>query len=193
MSFNPSSFFAGVGTVFVAIAVGFGGGAMMTATTQKKPDGPNRLERIASTSAAAPPAAMGPESAIAPLVAAPPTPAENMPQRVDQTPAPPSVSTDTSGSQRPQAPPTAPASASPEAIHETQTAPASGQVSESAKSSERNRRAERRTNEPRKWTERKRPRLESVDVAVARREPVVMREVVEEEERTPRFGLFGRD
>ncbi|MDB5505295.1 MAG: hypothetical protein JWR89_5197 [Tardiphaga sp.] len=192
MSFSPSSFFAGVGTVFVAIAVGFGGGAMMTATTQKKTDGPNRLERIASTSEAAPPAAMGPESATAPLVTASASLAESTPRRVDQPSAPASVSIDTSGSQRPQAAPTASAPASSEAIHEAQASPASVQVSGSVKSVERSRRAERRTNEPRKWTERKRPRQEFVDIAVARREPIVMREVAEEE-RTPPFGFFGQD
>jgi hypothetical protein len=53
MAFNMTSFFVGVGTVFAAVAVGFGGGAMMTSTT--KVEQPNKLERaVASTPAPSP-------------------------------------------------------------------------------------------------------------------------------------------
>lgn len=53
MSFSPVSFFAGVGTVFVAISVGFGGGFMMTNATQK-PETPNRVERVTSAAGGVP-------------------------------------------------------------------------------------------------------------------------------------------
>ena len=43
MAFSNSSFFAGIGTAFAAIAVGFAGGAMITT---RAVDQPNRLERI---------------------------------------------------------------------------------------------------------------------------------------------------
>jgi hypothetical protein len=49
MAFNMTSFFVGVGTVFAAIVVGFGGGAMMTSTTRVEP---NKLERAAASTPA---------------------------------------------------------------------------------------------------------------------------------------------
>src|SRR3954447_15718158 len=48
MTFNPVSYFAGIGTVFVAVAVGFGGGLLITSSDHKA-DPPNRLERIAAS------------------------------------------------------------------------------------------------------------------------------------------------
>jgi hypothetical protein len=48
MAFSNSSYFAGVGTAFAAIALGFAGGAMIT-TSAVQP--PNRLERVASNAA----------------------------------------------------------------------------------------------------------------------------------------------
>jgi len=53
MPFSSSSYFAGVATAFVAVAVGFAGGAMVT-TSAVQP--PNRLERVTS-SAPLPPSA----------------------------------------------------------------------------------------------------------------------------------------
>jgi hypothetical protein len=49
MAFSTTSFLAGVGTVFAAIVVGFGGGAMMTSTTRVEP---NKLERAAASTPA---------------------------------------------------------------------------------------------------------------------------------------------
>ena len=48
MSFNASSYFAGVATVVVATAVGFSGGFMITKDTSKTPPA-TRVERVAST------------------------------------------------------------------------------------------------------------------------------------------------
>ena len=48
MTFNPTSFFAGIGTVFVAIGVGFGGGLVMTNSVHKA-EPPNRVERVAAS------------------------------------------------------------------------------------------------------------------------------------------------
>jgi hypothetical protein len=45
MAFSGSSYFAGIGTAFAAIAVGFAGGAMVT-TSAVQP--PNRLERVSA-------------------------------------------------------------------------------------------------------------------------------------------------
>jgi len=45
MAFSTTSFFAGVGTVFIAVTLGFLGGAMITTSPQMEP---NRLERVAA-------------------------------------------------------------------------------------------------------------------------------------------------
>jgi len=45
MAFSTTSFFAGVGTAFVAITLGFAGGAMITASPKVEP---NRVERVAA-------------------------------------------------------------------------------------------------------------------------------------------------
>jgi len=50
MAFSTTSFFAGVGTVFVAVTLGFAGGAMITNSPQMEP---NRLERVAAGAQAA--------------------------------------------------------------------------------------------------------------------------------------------
>jgi hypothetical protein len=64
MAFSGSSYFAGIGTAFAAIAVGFAGGAMVT-TRAVQP--PNRLERVAApvapTNADPAPAAVASSSA----------------------------------------------------------------------------------------------------------------------------------
>jgi hypothetical protein len=46
MAFSGSSYFAGIGTTFVAVAIGFAGGALVT-TSAVQP--PNRLERVTSS------------------------------------------------------------------------------------------------------------------------------------------------
>jgi hypothetical protein len=51
MAFSTTSFFAGVGTVFVAVTLGFAGGAMITSSPQMEP---NRLERVAASAQATP-------------------------------------------------------------------------------------------------------------------------------------------
>jgi hypothetical protein len=64
MAFNTTSFFAGVGTVFAAITLGFAGGAMITTSPKVEP---NRLERVA---ASAPVIAARTEAPATPLVPA---------------------------------------------------------------------------------------------------------------------------
>ena len=49
MSFSTTSFLAGVGTVFAAVALGFAGGAMITTSPKVEP---NRLERVTAGAAA---------------------------------------------------------------------------------------------------------------------------------------------
>jgi hypothetical protein len=54
MAFSTTSFFAGVGTVFAAITIGFAGGAMITTSPKLEP---NRLERVAASAPAVTPSA----------------------------------------------------------------------------------------------------------------------------------------
>jgi hypothetical protein len=56
MAFSMTSFFAGVGTVFAAIAIGFAGGTMITSSPKLEP---NRLERVAASAPGVTSAAAG--------------------------------------------------------------------------------------------------------------------------------------
>jgi len=85
MAFNTTSFFAGVGTVLVAVTLGFAGGALITGSPQKEP---NRLERVAAGAQARPsdasvrPAARAAMPSPEPSVAANSEPAPTSPDRV---------------------------------------------------------------------------------------------------------------
>src|SRR6185503_14469131 len=91
--FSTSSFFAGVGTVVVTMALGFGGGVLLTgAFTGGEVRQPNKLERQAVDQSQIKPAAAPvpvipkvPEPQIQAAVTAPATPS---PAGVPPTPAP---------------------------------------------------------------------------------------------------------
>ena len=57
MAFNTASYFAGVGSVFGAVILGFAGGATITTTARIDP--PNRLERVMSSAPLASPTSGG--------------------------------------------------------------------------------------------------------------------------------------
>jgi hypothetical protein len=159
MAFNPVSFFAGIGTVAAAIAVGFGGGLFMTNTVHKS-EAPNRLERVASSAPLATPAApqapaspiqasIAPDATPAPAPAAEPRSSAS-PQQVTppQPPQPPPVQTTQAANQQPAVatdppPPLARESAKPQ-----------DQDNDARKI------ADRRHTERRKWAERKRRQQE---------------------------------
>jgi hypothetical protein len=201
MAFNPASFFAGIGTVAVAIALGFGGGIFMTNSVHKS-EPPNRLERVASstplTSPAAPQDSASPiQASIAPDATPAPAPAPEprssaSHQQVTppQPPQPPPVQTTQAANQQPAVatdppPPLARESAKPQ-----------DQDSDARKI------ADRRHAERRKWAERKRRQQEleatTADVRridrddgsreVVRREVVDQRDIIE----MPRRGFFGQ-
>src|ERR1700742_3606008 len=100
MAFNNSSYFAGIGTAFAAIAIGFAGGAMLTSSAVQAP---NRLERVtagnvnpgataASNTAPSNTAATSPASAPAnpeQANAAKPAAQDNPAPSTNVTPAPP--------------------------------------------------------------------------------------------------------
>jgi hypothetical protein len=66
MAFNTTSFFAGVGTVFAAVMIGFAGGALIHTPSPKME--PNRLERVASSTPAVIAAATKAETPAVPSV-----------------------------------------------------------------------------------------------------------------------------
>jgi hypothetical protein len=68
MAFSATSFFGGVGTAFVTIAVGFAGGAMITTSSKLEP---NRVERVAANVPVASTKAETPAAASVPAAAAP--------------------------------------------------------------------------------------------------------------------------
>ena len=203
MPFSSSSYFAGVATAFVAVAVGFAGGAMVT-TSAVQP--PNRLERVTSS---------------APL---PPTASNSSPERPNGTSSQPEVrSAQDAVTPSPPAPAPRPAADSlPPAANSgatektdaaatnVQSTPAPSANRESAPSkderasarpNESRRAAYRRRAEDRKFVERKRqqdlddatntlrqmPRDRAADPVVVEREdrPRLA------EERLPRSGFFG--
>jgi hypothetical protein len=179
MAFNPVSFFAGIGTVFVAIAVGFGGGLLLTSSVKTEP--PNRLERVAGSMPLPTPSA---PQASSPAVQ---TPTVQTPTVSVVTPAPASTpapvseanasvpSQQAAAPSQPAAAPQPPAAETPKppAAETTQAAnqqsavandpPASVRESAAKPQDEDNdarRIAEKKRAEHRKWAERKRRQQE---------------------------------
>jgi hypothetical protein len=223
MAFSSSSFFAGVGTAFIAVALGFAGGALVT-TSAVQP--PNRLERVTSK-APPPPSAPSPttEQPTAPSeVSAPSGPPPAPSQKADSQPAPqPQAALAVTGDAANKkdaatAEPQRAATLSPSA---TQPIPTANQDNHQDTAAPKNERASarsdskretyRRRYEERKFSERKR-RQDLDDAANAARQtrrddgadPVVVERdsrprYVEEqqpryvEERPPRSGFFGFD
>jgi hypothetical protein len=206
MSFNPTSFFAGIGTVAVAIALGFGGGLLLT-NAAYKPGAPNRLERVASNTPLPSPSA--PQASAPAVQASAPAPQASAPATQAA-----SVSTAAAVSE-PTAPPAAPQQAVPQQPPSAATPPAAKEQpaaateqpsllrEATAKPQDEDsdaRRIARKKAEHRRWAERKRKQeLEAAttevrgvdrddDQDVNQREIVVQRGIVE----TPRLlGFFG--
>jgi hypothetical protein len=169
MAFNPSSYFAGVGTVVLAMGLGFSGGLVVTGSNHKF-DPPNRVERVASA---------------APLRSAPSAQASvplGAPSAPDPEPNPPS-SPQGAGTQ--PSPPPEPVRA---AVQPTQNQPAQATGEQHAATNDQpqqaqqpsvqqstvkpqddvaKRAAERKQTQHRRWAERRRQRQpDNVDGAV---------------------------
>lgn len=219
MTFNPVSYFAGIGTVFAAIAVGFGGGLLMTHSVHDSAP-PNRVERVTAAAPLSPPPAvaqapkMEVQPSVAPVVAATaaPAPVTTIPTAASeavQSPSPSQASTSPSPTlpQQPAADVMRPANQLPAAnqqaaandqhpvIRETGAKPQDQDI-------EAKRIAERKQAERRKWAERKRRQqdLEGATVEVRRIErddgaqEVVQKDAVGMPRiEIPRLGLFGED
>jgi hypothetical protein len=202
MPFSVSSYILGVGTVVGALAVGFGGGALLTNTVMKEhPAGPTRVERVARSE---------------------PVPAQqaaNVPVASPQeNPAPPAQapSVDRDQAQAVQAPPAQPAAApapapavqaeppKPDVQREAERAkdPAPAQPVEQARQPEQAKQAESKEAEQRKTAERKGERQKRYaerklrEITIARMRPrrlevVEEPEVVVSEPQERHFDLFG--
>ncbi len=199
MAFSATSFFAGVGTVFAAVAIGFAGGA--TITTSSKVEPPNRLERVAAgAQATSVPAAESkpPGPPAPPTSSAPPAAAPAVEARDDAAQASPPADrviplNPTSQLAEPPkpivAPQPSPAVASDDAAPKSDT-PAKAREAEPRKEAVA-KKAERRAE----WRHerRKRQDLESAANAVRqmRRDDGPL-EVIQRDD-TPRFGFFSDD
>jgi hypothetical protein len=214
MAYSNSSFFAGIGVAFAAIAVGFAGGAMVT-TNAVQP--PNRLERLNSgttvgsnsapthqqaTSANAEqssPAQPQPQAqaVLAPATAAASSAPASDAQPVQQTQAAPAaakadVKTDVAATNTPQSAP-APAADNP-APTAARNEHASTRPADTTRSASRKRTDDRKSYDDRRFSERKRwqdqddRRLDEA-TNVVRQMPRgnAMDEVVDQDD-APRFG-----
>jgi hypothetical protein len=188
MSFNPISYFAGIGTVSAAIAIGFGGGIMLT-TSAYKPEPQNRVERVASNKplpAPSAPQATAPAVQAASAVAATPAAATPEPTTPSAPPQrampqqPPSTETTRAATAQPAA-----VTEQPSLVRESTAKPPDEDVDA--------RRIARKKAEHRKWAERKhRQDLDAATMDVRKMDrddapEVVQRDIIE----TPRLGFFG--
>jgi hypothetical protein len=201
MAFSTSSFFAGVGTVFAAVTIGFAGGAMITSSPKMEP---NRLERVAAntpitaaagmkaetkaeTPAVAPaPAVKAEAPAAAPVLAAKnETPETTAPfDRVISTTQAP-VSRQAPVSQQIVPPQPQPAVAKEDFASQIDNAKKirEGELRKQAD-------AERRADQRR----RKRHEIEAAVNAVRRMQrDGVLQDVVSQQDDAPRLGFFGHD
>jgi hypothetical protein len=190
MTFNPVSYFAGIGTVYAAITVGFGGGLLMTHSVHDTAP-PNRVERVTAAARLSPPSvAQTPkpdaQPSVTPVVAAAaaPAPGPSAPVTAATTPtseAGSSPSPTQASTSPPQAVPQLPAAdvvraASQQPATSMQAAVPNDQQSVVRETNakpqdqdiEAKRIAERKQVERRKWAERKRRQqdLETATVEV---------------------------
>jgi hypothetical protein len=177
MAYNNSSFFAGIGVAFAAIAVGFAGGALIT-TDAVQP--PNRLERLNSgtTVGAAPPhqqtAASNPQpqnpAQPAAQDAPPPATVATSAPAADPQPSPPATAksnskaddkTDVATNAQQSAPVPAPTASNPAPVAKSEDVPpakserASSRSADSTKSVLRKRPDDRKFFDDRKFSERR--------------------------------------
>jgi type IV secretory pathway VirB10-like protein len=170
MAFSNSSYFAGVGTAFAAIAIGFAGGAMITNSAVQAP---NRLERVTSGAPLPASAAVAEPTNVTTPRSPEQTASTADPQPVPQ-PQPASPTVAQSDAATPNAPQPTPVASSPPKGEDTtvnarqapSTTPpvtaksedASGARNEraSARSGESRREIYRKRTDDRKFTERRR-------------------------------------
>lgn len=195
MAFNPASYFAGVGTVVLAMGLGFSGGLVMTGSDHKF-DPPNRVERVASS----------------PPLRSAPSPQASVPLGAPSAPDPEptaSSSAQQGAATQPSLPPEpVRAAAQPTSEQHTATNDQPQQVQQPSaqptvakprdQDADAKRVAERKQAQRRRWVERRRQNPpDNVDGAVAEVRkidpPDEGREVVQRDLfEMPRLGFFGQ-
>jgi hypothetical protein len=208
MAFSTTSFFAGVGTVFAAVTIGFAGGALLTTSSPKME--PNRLERVAASN----PPTVAATKAETPAVPSVPTIKAEAPAvpavPVAKVEAPPVPAVQAAARNE-----TAETTAMPDRVVAMTPAPASPQVApaqpqppvvarkdmasliDNAKrlrETELRKQADLRESE-RRAEQRRRKRQEidaAVDAVRRMKRDGVLQEAAQQDE-APRFGFFGHD
>jgi hypothetical protein len=195
MSFNTTSYLAGVGSVVAALTIGFSGGFFIATPTQQPEQ--NRLQKVMASAPVSSPmpqtaAVPEPQTNAAPKAEIAQANTSSGPNAVIQQPARPEAIPIMAKAAEPEpAVAKAPEPVRPVAQPESgaqQTADAERIRAEEAKA------AKRKRTEARKLAERKKQReIESATLAVKRmlrdRDPQQVAEGTE----TPRFGFFGQD
>jgi hypothetical protein len=191
MAFNTTSFFAGVGTMFAAVTIGFAGGAMLTSSPKVEP---NRVERVAANTPATIPAAAKAETPAVPSVSnvkeetpvVPPLIAKN---ETPETPAAPDrvVSTVPAPAAQVVPPQPQPVVAREDVASQIDNAKKirEGELRKQAEFRESERRVEQRR--------RKRQEIDAAVSAVRRMQRDGVLQEASQQQESPRFGFFGRD
>ena len=214
MTFNTTSFLAGVGTVFAAVALGFAGGAMITSSPKVEP---NRLERVTAAAPATTPDASVKTAtpAVRPVTAAkaPEEPAaaaasetKNDKNEMAQSPAAPDrviSEAPAAASQQAVPPQPAPIAANPVVAKAAAKDDAEPQAESPKKARDdqlkreiASRNAERRAERRR---ERRKRDIEGAEDAVLQMQPddgpqqTMPQRYDQRYDRSPRFGFFGDD
>ena len=209
MKLNVPSFFAGIGTVVVLLALGFGGGVLMSGVISDKPRGPGKVEKWAAETkettkapaVAAVPVPVSPPAASA-EPAQPPAREENAPapQASIQAAAPPPQQTSPAALPAPPAPAqAAPPLGQEQPVALTNPGPAQAKLPkprrENANRTERRQFTERRR--PQRFEEEtvpdRRARIQEFDDDDEPAPPPFYRGREREEFRRPMFRLFGGD
>jgi hypothetical protein len=208
MAFSTTSFFAGVGTVFAAVTIGFAGGALLTTSSPKME--PNRLERVAASNpptVAAATKAETPAVPSVPVVKAEAAAVPSVPVAKVEAPAVPAVQAarnemaeTTATPDRvvamtpaPASPQVAPAQPQPPVVAREDMA---SQIDNAKRLRETELRKQADSRESDRRAEQRRRKRQEIDAAVdavrRMKRDGVLQEAAQQDE-GPRFGFFGRD
>jgi hypothetical protein len=196
MAFNTTSFFAGVGTMFAAVTIGFAGGAMLTSSPKVEP---NRVERVAANTPATIPAAAKAETPAVPSIANVKAETPTVPpvltakNETPETPAAPDrVVSTTPASAAQVVPPQAQPVVSKEVVRED----VASQIDNAKKIREGELRKQAEFRESERRVEQRRRKRQEIDAAVSAvrrmQRDGVLQEASQQDD-SPRFGFFGRD
>jgi type IV secretory pathway VirB10-like protein len=195
MAFNTTSFYAGVGTMFAAVTIGFAGGAMLTSSPKMEP---NRLERVAANTPATIPAAAKAETPVVASVsnvkaetpAVSPVLAKN---ETPETPAAPDRVVSTTPASPAQVVPPQP---QPVVAKEVSREDLAAQIDNAKKIREGELRKQAEFRESERRVEQRRRKRQEIDAAVSAvrrmQRDGVLQEASQQDD-SPRFGFFGRD